>query len=98
MYADLAPRWDATIALLSRQGCLSPIPTFDNCYTLEDERYWSFFDLTGCPREFVVLLMQLPSLAEENKKASSMRWTTFDLTPVNEIQTSIINDSLFRSF
>jgi hypothetical protein len=35
--------------------------------------------------------MQLTSLAEENEKASSMRWTSFDLTFVNEIQTSIIN-------
>jgi hypothetical protein len=35
--------------------------------------------------------MQLTSLAEENEKASSMRWTSFDLTFVNEIQACIIN-------
>ncbi|KAE9367713.1 hypothetical protein N431DRAFT_416495 [Stipitochalara longipes BDJ] len=83
--------WDATIALLSRQGCLLPYSYFEAVLALEDERYWSFFDLLGCPREFVVPLMQLASLAEENEKASSMRWTRFDLTLVDEIQASIIS-------
>jgi hypothetical protein len=36
-------------------------------------------------------LIQLASLAEENEKAASMRWTRFDLTLVDEIQTSITN-------
>jgi hypothetical protein len=90
-YTDLAPRWDATIALLSRQGCLLPYSYFEALLALEDDRYWSFFDLVGCPRELIVPLMQVASLAEENEKASSMRWTKFDLTLVDEIQASIIN-------
>lgn len=47
--------------------------------------------MIGCPRELIVPLMQLASLAEEHEKASSMRWTRFDLTLVDEIQASIIN-------
>ena len=90
-YTDLAPRWDATIALLSRQGCLLPYSYFEALLALEDDRYWSFFDLVGCPRELVVPLIQLASLAEENEKVLSMRWTKFDLTLVDEIQASIIN-------
>ncbi|RDW58181.1 hypothetical protein BP6252_13592 [Coleophoma cylindrospora] len=83
--------WDATIALLSRQACLLPYSYFEALLALEDDRYWSFFDLIGCPRELLVPLMQLARLAEENEKASSMHWTTFDLTLVDEIQASIIN-------
>ena len=84
-------RWDATIALLSRQGCLLPYSYFEALSALEDDRYWSFFELTGCPRELVVPLMQLASLAEEYEKASLMRWTIFDSTLVDELQASIIN-------
>lgn len=58
---------------------------------MEDDRYWNFFDLIGCPRELVVPLMQLATLAEENEKACSMRWTRFDLALVDEIQASIIS-------
>ena len=90
-FTDCAPRWDATIALLSRQGCLLPYSYFEALLALEDDRYWSFFDLIGCPRELVVPLIQLASLAEENEKVSSMRWTKFDSTLVDEIQASIIN-------
>jgi hypothetical protein len=56
---------------------------------MEDNRYWSFFDLIGCPRELILPLMQLASLAEENEKARLMRWTRFDMTLVDEIQASI---------
>lgn len=64
---------------------------FETVSALEDHSYWSFFDLIGCPRELVAALMQLVSLAEENEKASSMRWTRFDLTLVGEIQAFIIS-------
>jgi hypothetical protein len=90
-YTNLAPRWDATVALLSRQGCLFPYSYFEALLALEDDRYWSFYDLIGCPRELVVPLMQLASLAEENEKVLSMRWAKFDLTIIDEIQTSILN-------
>ncbi|PMD40625.1 hypothetical protein L207DRAFT_554328 [Hyaloscypha variabilis F] len=83
--------WDATIALLSRQGCVLSYSYFEAVLALEDNRNWSFFDLIGCPRELVVPLMQLASLAEENEKVSSMRWARFDLTPIDEIQAFIIS-------
>lgn len=89
--ADFPLRWDANIALLSRQGCILPCSYFESLLAVENDKYWSFFDLVGCPRELVVHLMQLTSLAQENEQALSMRWTTFDLTLVNDIQTSINN-------
>lgn len=88
---DIAPRLDATIALLSRQGRLLPYSYFEALLALEDDKYWNFFDLIGCPRELVVPVMHLSSLAEEKEKASLMHWTEFDLTIVNEIQASIVN-------
>lgn len=84
-------RWDANIALLSRQGCILPFSYFESLLALENDKYWSFFDLVGCPRELIFHLMQLTSLARENEQALSMRWTKFDLTPVNNIQASIAN-------
>ncbi|KAH8810619.1 fungal-specific transcription factor domain-containing protein [Xylogone sp. PMI_703] len=82
--------WDATIALLSRQGCILPYYYFESLLALEDDHYWTFFDLVGCPRELIVPLMQLANLAAENEKASSM-CETIDLALVDEIQTSLIN-------
>jgi hypothetical protein len=38
-----------------------------------------------------VPLLQLTVLGEENEKASSMQWTKFDLTFIDEIQNSIVN-------
>lgn len=87
----LPSRWDAGIALLSRQSCILPYSYFESLLALENEQYWSFFDLVGCSRELIIHLMKLTSLAQENEQALSMRWTKFDLTPVNDIQASITN-------
>ncbi|KAH8196980.1 hypothetical protein TruAng_008839 [Truncatella angustata] len=83
--------WDATIALVSRQGPILPYSYFEALLTLEDDNHWSFFSLIGCPRQLVVPLMQLARLAEENEKAASMHCARFDPTLVDEIQASIIN-------
>ncbi|KAH6646199.1 fungal-specific transcription factor domain-containing protein [Truncatella angustata] len=83
--------WDATIALVSRQGPILPYSYFQALLTLEDDNHWSFFSLIGCPRQLVVPLMQLARLAEENEKAASMHCARFDPTLVDEIQASIIN-------
>lgn len=87
--ADFPSRWDANIALLSRRGCKLPYSYFESLLALENDQYWSFFDLVGCPRELIIHLMKLTSLAPENEQVLSMRWTKFDLTPVNDIQASI---------
>ena len=68
-----------------------PYSYLEALLALESNASWSFFDVTGCPRELVVPLTQLASLAEENEKALSMRWTRFDLTLVDEIWQSILN-------
>jgi len=89
--ADVPSRWNANIALLSRQGCILPYSYFESLLAMENDKYWTFFDLVGCPRELTVYLMQLTSLAQENEQALSMSWTRFDLTLVNDIQASIAN-------
>ncbi|EED12918.1 hypothetical protein TSTA_054290 [Talaromyces stipitatus ATCC 10500] len=81
--------WDATIALISRQGCMLPYSYFESLLALENNKYWSFFDLVGCPRDLIIHLMQLTNLARENEQALSMRCTKFDPALVNNTRASI---------
>lgn len=55
----------------------------------EKQDEWSFFDLTGCPRELLVHLFQLAELAKQSEIASSMKWLTFDMTLVKEIEQEL---------
>lgn len=50
---------------------------------------WSFFDLTGCPRDLLVNLYELADLARQKEIASSMKWLSFDMTPVHEVERNI---------
>lgn len=63
----------------------------------EKEDEWSFFDLTGCPRGLLVHLYELADLAKQREIASSMKWLSFDMTPVVEAEREIkawMNDSM----
>jgi hypothetical protein len=51
---------------------------------------WSFFDLTGCPRQLLVHLFHLAELAQQNEIAMSMKWLTFDISPVEEIEQELV--------
>lgn len=52
---------------------------------------WSFFDLTGCPGDLFVFLLQLAEIARESEIALSMKWLNFDISPVVEIQEKLTN-------
>ncbi|KAJ5476920.1 hypothetical protein N7475_002649 [Penicillium sp. IBT 31633x] len=56
----------------------------------EKQDEWSFFDLTGCPRELLVHLFQLAELAKQSEIALSMKWLTFNMTPVTKIEDELI--------
>ena len=86
-------RWDASIALISRQPCVLPYTYFETVLSHEnnDGDKWTFFDLNGCPRELIVPMMQLANLAVENEPTSEQRsLTAFALTDlVEEIEASL---------
>ncbi|KAJ5971530.1 uncharacterized protein N7479_001448 [Penicillium vulpinum] len=56
----------------------------------EKQDEWSFFDLTGCPRELLVHLFQLAELAKQCEIALSMKWLTFNMTPIQKIEHELI--------
>lgn len=83
-------RWDATLALISRQGL-----TFDKSYMyhllqLEKKHTWSFFGISGCPGQLLKCVVELADLAKQAEIAASMRWLTFDLTPVLAIEQQLL--------
>lgn len=55
----------------------------------EKEDNWSFFDLTGCPGDLVSYLFDLAELARQNEIARSMKWISFNMTPVIEIEEKL---------
>ncbi|KAJ5700853.1 hypothetical protein N7536_003866 [Penicillium majusculum] len=56
----------------------------------EKQDGWSFFDLTGCPRQLLVHLFQLSELAKQCEVALSMKWLTFNMTPITKIEHELI--------
>ncbi|QKX61392.1 uncharacterized protein TRUGW13939_08540 [Talaromyces rugulosus] len=83
-------RWDATLALISRQSPLIDRAYLDFLIGWEKQDDWSFFDLTGCPQDTLVYLVQLADLAKQREIAATMQWLTFDTAPVNQIQRELI--------
>ncbi|KAA8651225.1 uncharacterized protein ATNIH1004_000103 [Aspergillus tanneri] len=81
--------WDATLALVSRQGPILPRPYLDHLRSHETDDQWSFYQLSGCPTELVVHISSLAELAQQKELASSMTWLAFDLTPVLHIEAQI---------
>lgn len=55
----------------------------------EKQDKWSFFDLTGCPRYLLVHLYQLAELAKQSEIALSMKWLTFNISPVVDLGQKI---------
>lgn len=60
-------------------------------YILEHEKNdpWSFYDLAGCPAEMIRSVIDLASLAREFELVSTMKWVSFDLTPVLAIEEQL---------
>ncbi|CAI7632684.1 unnamed protein product [Penicillium palitans] len=82
--------WDATLALISRQSPIMDQVYLDFLVRWEKQDEWSFFDLTGCPRELLVHLFQLSELAKQCEVALSMKWLTFNMTPITKIENELI--------
>lgn len=55
----------------------------------EKQDSWSFFDLTGCPGDLLIHLFHLAELAKQSEIALSMKWLSFNITPVIEIEEKL---------
>lgn len=90
MLLTIRIRWDATLALISRQSPIMDQTYLDFLVRWEEQDEWSFFDLTGCPRELLVHLFELAELAKQCEIALFMKWLTFDMTPIKRIENELI--------
>ncbi|GKZ23479.1 hypothetical protein AbraIFM66951_008513 [Aspergillus brasiliensis] len=82
--------WDATLALISRQGTVMHRSYLEFLVRWEKQDEWSFFDLTGCPRDLFAHLFFLAELARQSEIAMSMEWLSFNVTPVMDIEQQLI--------
>ncbi|OKL55645.1 hypothetical protein UA08_09124 [Talaromyces atroroseus] len=57
----------------------------------EKQDDWSFFDLTGCSGDLILFMYELAELAKQREIANSMKWLTFDVTPVLEIEKELVS-------
>ena len=90
MFSLRQTRWDATLALISRQGTIFDQAYRDFLIKWEQKDEWSFFDLTGCPGNLIVHLFHLAGLAEQKELASSREWLIFNMTPIESIERKVI--------
>lgn len=86
----MGTRWDAALALISRQSPIIDKAYLDFLVRWEKQDEWSFFDLTGCPRDLLVKLFQLADLAKQSETALAMKWLTFNLAPIKQIEHELI--------
>lgn len=84
-------RWDATLALISRQGTFLDRSYLEHLILSQGQDEWTFYDLTGCPGDLFVHLTHLAELAEQREIAARMTWLQFDLSPVTKIEREIQN-------
>ncbi|GLA60364.1 hypothetical protein AtubIFM54640_000815 [Aspergillus tubingensis] len=82
--------WDATLALISRQGTVMHRSYLEFLVRWEKQDEWSFFDLTGCPRDLFAHLFFLTELARQSEIAMSMEWLSFNVAPVMDIEQQLI--------
>ncbi|RFU34827.1 hypothetical protein B7463_g1544, partial [Scytalidium lignicola] len=83
--------WDATLALISRQGATFPSSYFEYLVENEEQDGWSFYDLTGCPTELLILLMRLVEMARQKELATSMEYLTFAMEPVLDVEQKLLS-------
>ncbi|RAH79666.1 hypothetical protein BO86DRAFT_435775 [Aspergillus japonicus CBS 114.51] len=81
--------WDVTLALISRQRPIMRQAYLDHLILWEAQDAWSFFDLTGCPGYLIARLYHLAELVQQSEIAASMKWLSFDRTPVLAIEREI---------
>ncbi|KIW69286.1 hypothetical protein PV04_05168 [Phialophora macrospora] len=88
--ASMLVWWDATLAMMSRQGTKLSSAYFRHLVQHEKTDRWSFYELTGCPTELLILLVRLAEMAHAKEMAESMECLTFDVKSVLDIERQLL--------
>ncbi|KIW81559.1 hypothetical protein Z517_04585 [Fonsecaea pedrosoi CBS 271.37] len=88
--ASMLVWWDATLAMISRQGTRFNSSYLEHLFENEGNDGWSFYELTGCPTELMKLLVQLTRMAREKEIAASMEFLNFDMAAVLNIERQLL--------
>ena len=80
-------RWDATLALVSRQGTFIDQSYLEHLVLSKGQDEWSFYDLIGCPGDLFVHLAHLAELAKQREIAACMTWLSFDMSLERDFKT-----------
>ncbi|EXJ90280.1 hypothetical protein A1O1_03379 [Capronia coronata CBS 617.96] len=81
--------WDCTVSLVSRSACIFPPEYYETIAEYDAESSWSVFSITGIPKQLFVYLHEIVQLAEEREKTITMKWVTFNMQRVHELETAI---------
>jgi hypothetical protein len=77
--------------MISRQGARFNSSYFHHLLKNEHNDGWSFYELTGCPSDLLVLLVRLVEMARQKELAETMDFLTFDMTVVSEIERELLS-------
>ena len=81
--------WDCTVALVSRSASTFPMTYHDVMFEADDQAGWDHFNLFGVPKDLFRILIELTELAAEHKKVQSMKWATFNLQRIVELESEV---------
>ncbi|PTB38467.1 hypothetical protein M441DRAFT_447358 [Trichoderma asperellum CBS 433.97] len=85
----LSHRWDVTLALTTRQGCVLSESTIVNLFKPICSAKPTFYSVSGCPEALFKQMVRLGSYAREFELASTMVCVNFDMNPVLEVEAAI---------
>ncbi|KAL6400078.1 hypothetical protein AUP68_15770 [Ilyonectria robusta] len=81
-------RWDVTLALTRRQGCVLSESTIISLFN-HDEDNKTFYSVSGCPEALFRQMIRLGSYAWECELVANMTCAKFDMGPVLEVESKI---------
>jgi hypothetical protein len=82
-------RWDCSIALLARSASVFPPSYYNYVLDCDDDAAWNIFTLSGVPKQLFQYLRELIQLASEKEQVSRMKYASFDMAPLLELERCI---------
>ncbi|PTB61745.1 hypothetical protein BBK36DRAFT_1131105 [Trichoderma citrinoviride] len=80
--------WDCSISLISRSQPVFPPSYYDFVLSCDDGS-WNIFTISGVPRQLFQYFRELLQLAYEKEQISALRYATFDMSRVRDLERYI---------